>query len=100
MEKISDPLAGQPLHIKELKPASIFDVMAMVALYRPGPMGSGMLEDFIRRIGHVVFKRFLFRLFDQLKADKLVNKLVNSSKRDRGLFAEFFSSVRLELKGL
>lgn len=30
--------AGMRRYIKELKPTSIFDVMAMVALYRPGPM--------------------------------------------------------------
>ena len=35
--------------IKNLKPDSIDDVIALVALYRPGPIGSGMIDDFINR---------------------------------------------------
>ena len=32
-----------------LKPSSFEDIVALVALYRPGPMESGMLDDFVRR---------------------------------------------------
>ncbi|MBM4274725.1 MAG: DNA polymerase III subunit alpha [Deltaproteobacteria bacterium] len=32
-----------------LKPTAFEDIVALVALYRPGPMESGMLEDFVRR---------------------------------------------------
>ncbi len=32
-----------------LKPTSFGDVTALVALYRPGPMGSGMVDDFVLR---------------------------------------------------
>ncbi len=39
--------AGMRRYIKELKPTSIFDLMAMVALYRPGPMAN--IPDFIAR---------------------------------------------------
>lgn len=39
--------SGMRRYIKELKPTSIFDVMAMVALYRPGPMQN--IPDFIAR---------------------------------------------------
>ncbi len=39
--------AGMRRHIKELKPTNIFDVMAMVALFRPGPMQ--IIPEFIRR---------------------------------------------------
>ncbi|MEX2013292.1 MAG: DNA polymerase III subunit alpha [Candidatus Levyibacteriota bacterium] len=39
--------SGMRRHIKELKPTTIFDVMAMVALYRPGPMQN--IPEFIRR---------------------------------------------------
>ena len=35
--------------LKELKPSTIEDLIALVALYRPGPLGSGMVEDFIKR---------------------------------------------------
>ncbi|KKQ58481.1 MAG: polymerase III alpha subunit protein, partial [Microgenomates group bacterium GW2011_GWC1_38_14] len=38
---------GMRRYIKELKPSSIFDLMAMVALYRPGPMAN--IPDFIAR---------------------------------------------------
>lgn len=39
--------AGMRRYIKELKPTSIFDLQAMVALYRPGPMAN--IPEFIRR---------------------------------------------------
>ena len=39
--------AGMRRYIKELKPNTIFDVMAMVALYRPGPMQN--IPEFIAR---------------------------------------------------
>lgn len=35
--------------LKELKPGHFEDIIALVALYRPGPLGSGMVEDFIAR---------------------------------------------------
>ncbi len=35
--------------VKRLKPESIEDITALLALYRPGPLGSGMIEDFINR---------------------------------------------------
>lgn len=39
--------AGMRRYIKELKPTTIFDLMAMVALYRPGPMQN--IPEFIAR---------------------------------------------------
>lgn len=39
--------SGMRRHIKELKPTSIFDLQAMVALYRPGPMQN--IPEFIYR---------------------------------------------------
>ena len=35
--------------LKELKPNNLEDIIALVALYRPGPLGSGMVDDFIKR---------------------------------------------------
>ena len=35
--------------IKRLKPDHFNDIVALVALYRPGPLQSGMVEDFIQR---------------------------------------------------
>jgi DNA polymerase-3 subunit alpha len=34
---------------KKLKPDGFEDIIAMLALYRPGPMESGMLDDFVER---------------------------------------------------
>ncbi len=39
--------AGMTRYLKELRPSSIFDIMAMVALFRPGPMDS--IPEYIRR---------------------------------------------------
>lgn len=39
--------SGMTRHLKELKPTSIYDIMAMVALFRPGPMNS--IPEYIRR---------------------------------------------------
>lgn len=39
--------AGMRRYIKELRPTNIFDVMAMVALFRPGPMAT--IPEFIKR---------------------------------------------------
>ena len=34
---------------KKLKPGCFEDVIALMALNRPGPLGSGMVDDFIQR---------------------------------------------------
>ncbi len=39
--------SGMTRYLKELRPTSIFDIMAMVALYRPGPIDS--IPEYIRR---------------------------------------------------
>ncbi len=35
--------------LRRLKPESFADLIALVALFRPGPLGSGMVDDFIKR---------------------------------------------------
>ena len=35
--------------IKRLLPGSFEDIIALVALFRPGPLQSGMVDDFINR---------------------------------------------------
>lgn len=35
--------------VKKLKPNQFSDIVALVALFRPGPLGSGMVDDFINR---------------------------------------------------
>jgi DNA polymerase-3 subunit alpha len=39
--------SGMTRYLKELKPSSIFDIMAMIALYRPGPLQ--FIPEYIRR---------------------------------------------------
>ncbi|HHY59501.1 MAG TPA: DNA polymerase III subunit alpha [Clostridia bacterium] len=41
--------SGMRAILKNLKPERFEDIIALVALYRPGPLGSGMVEDFIAR---------------------------------------------------
>ncbi|MGE3980249.1 MAG: DNA polymerase III subunit alpha [Candidatus Omnitrophota bacterium] len=41
--------AGMRELLKKIKPSEFEDLISILALYRPGPMGSGMLDDFIKR---------------------------------------------------
>ena len=41
--------SGMRKYLKELKPTDLEDIIAMVALYRPGPLNSGMVDEFIAR---------------------------------------------------
>ncbi len=41
--------AGMRSLVTKLKPNCFEDVIALVALFRPGPLGSGMVDDFIER---------------------------------------------------
>lgn len=41
--------AGITQLVKDLRPTHFEDLIPLVALYRPGPLGSGMVEDFIKR---------------------------------------------------
>jgi len=40
---------GMRKYLRMLRPNCFEDLIAMLALYRPGPLGSGMVEQFIRR---------------------------------------------------
>jgi DNA-directed DNA polymerase III PolC len=39
--------SGMQSLFKDLKPTSFEDIVAAVALYRPGPLGTGMVKDFV-----------------------------------------------------
>ncbi len=39
--------SGMQALIKQLKPDSFEDIIALCALYRPGPLGSGMVDDYV-----------------------------------------------------
>lgn len=40
---------GVKSYLKRLKPSTFEDISAMVALYRPGPLGTGLVDSFINR---------------------------------------------------
>jgi DNA polymerase-3 subunit alpha len=40
---------GMRALIKDLRPSTFEDVIALLALYRPGPLESGMVEDYVKR---------------------------------------------------
>lgn len=41
--------SGMKKYLKELKPTEFDDIIAMCALYRPGPLSAGLVDTFIRR---------------------------------------------------
>ncbi|OGL30966.1 DNA polymerase III subunit alpha [Candidatus Saccharibacteria bacterium RIFCSPHIGHO2_12_FULL_41_12] len=41
--------AGMRRYLKDLKPTVFDDIIAMVALYRPGPLGAGLTDSYIKR---------------------------------------------------
>jgi DNA polymerase-3 subunit alpha len=41
--------SGMREYLKKLKPTQLNDLIAMNALYRPGPIGSGMIDEYINR---------------------------------------------------
>ena len=60
--------AGMKELLRNLKPEIFEDIIALVALYRPGPLGSNMVDDFIKgKHGKVKIKYFLPQLKPVLK---------------------------------
>lgn len=61
--------AGMRELLKKIQPSEFEDLISILALYRPGPMGSGMLDDFIqRKRGEVAVKYFHPKLEPILKS--------------------------------
>ncbi|MDD5052890.1 MAG: DNA polymerase III subunit alpha [Sulfuricurvum sp.] len=58
---------------KRLKPSSFEDLIAVLALYRPGPMESGMLDDFIERKHG---RKKIFYPFEEVSFDALKDTLL------------------------
>ena len=57
---------------KRLKPDNFEDIIAVLALYRPGPMESGMLDDFIERKHG---RKKVFYPFEEVSFDSLKETL-------------------------
>jgi DNA polymerase-3 subunit alpha len=60
--------SGMQQLFKDLRPDGFEDVIAAVALYRPGPLGSGMVEDFVNRKNGRAAIASLHPLVDELLA--------------------------------
>ncbi len=77
--------------LKKLKPAEFEDLVALLALYRPGPIGSGMVDDFIKRKHGHTHARYDHPLLEEIlkptygiilyqeQAMQIVNKLAGFS---------------------
>ncbi|MFA5100418.1 MAG: DNA polymerase III subunit alpha, partial [Candidatus Omnitrophota bacterium] len=55
--------------LRKLEPEGFEDLIALLALYRPGPMGSGMLDDFIKRKKKLVPVRYDHKLLEPILKD-------------------------------
>lgn len=62
--------AGMRELMVQMQPQNIQDIMALISLYRPGPMGSGMDKEYVNRkhgrshvsYEHEKLKKFLVNL--------------------------------------
>ncbi|MDD5423626.1 MAG: DNA polymerase III subunit alpha, partial [Candidatus Omnitrophica bacterium] len=52
--------------LKRLKPEKFEDLIALLALFRPGPIGSGMLDDFMKRKHGEVKMRYDHQLLEPI----------------------------------
>jgi DNA polymerase-3 subunit alpha len=60
--------SGMKEYLKSLKPETFKDLVGMVALYRPGPLGSNMVNDFIKgKHGEIEINYFFPQLEPILK---------------------------------
>ncbi|MDI6709646.1 MAG: DNA polymerase III subunit alpha [Bacillota bacterium] len=61
--------SGMRAILRDLRPEVFEDIIALVALYRPGPLGSGMVEDFIARKHGVKEVAYLHPLLEPILKD-------------------------------
>ena len=60
---------GMQAIIKQLKPDAFEEIIALVALYRPGPIGSGMIDDFIKRKHKQIEIEYLHPMLEPILKD-------------------------------
>lgn len=63
--------SGMQNILRRLGPTAFEDIIAIVALYRPGPLGSGMVDDFITRKKKPDQVRYLHPLLEPILRDTL-----------------------------
>jgi DNA polymerase III subunit alpha len=57
--------------VVKLKPSSFKEVIPLIALYRPGPLGSGMVSDYVARKNGLTKVEYLLPELEQLLAETL-----------------------------
>jgi DNA polymerase-3 subunit alpha len=55
--------------LTKLKPSKFEDIIALIALYRPGPLMSGMMEEFIRRKNNPALIKYETGLLEEVLRD-------------------------------
>ena len=55
--------------LTKLKPSKFEDIIALIALYRPGPLTSGMMEEFIRRKNNPALIKYETALLEEVLKD-------------------------------
>jgi len=55
--------------LKKIQPEKFEDIIAILALYRPGPLGSGMADDFIKRKRGKIQARYDHKLLEPILKD-------------------------------
>ncbi len=63
--------SGMQNILRRLGPTTFEDIIAIVALYRPGPLGSGMVDDFITRKKKPELVRYLHPSLEPILRDTL-----------------------------
>jgi DNA polymerase-3 subunit alpha len=103
--------AGMKDILIKMTPNRIEDLIALVALYRPGPIGSGMIDDFIRRKkGKVPVKYDLPQLKDildetygvilyQEQVMRIANRLANFSLGQADILRKAMGKKNIEVMG-
>lgn len=57
---------GMRRYLTQLKPEKIGDIIAMCALYRPGPLKGGMVEEFIKRKHGITKTKYLHPVLEPI----------------------------------
>ncbi len=63
--------AGMTELVSKLRPRSFKELIPIVALYRPGPLGSGMVDDFINRRHGLTKIEYLLPELEEITAETL-----------------------------
>ena len=103
--------AGMRDILVKMTPNRIEDLIALVALYRPGPIGSGMIDDFIKRKkGKTAVKYDLPQLKEildetygvilyQEQVMRIANKLANFSLGQADILRKAMGKKNIEVMG-